>query len=164
MNPAVHSFADLTSGTSYFEAFTVGEVIAHPRGRTVTEMDGVVFCTLAMNTAAGHFDEHLMAPTEFGERIVFGGITLALVLGLAAQDTAENAVRELTLDEIRFTTPVVHGDTLYAFSEVVDVSDSDDPSAGIVSFRHWGVNQRDQVICTARRTVLVRRRPGGSDR
>ena len=82
-------------------------------------MDQVLITNLVMNTAAAHFDEEVMKEHMFGQRVAFGGVTIALVLGLAAQDTAENALEELSLDKIRLTHPVFHGDTLYAYSKVV---------------------------------------------
>jgi itaconyl-CoA hydratase len=48
------------SPNNYFEDFEVGQVIAHARGKTVTEMDNVLLTNLVMNTADGHFNEHRM--------------------------------------------------------------------------------------------------------
>ncbi|MFB8267507.1 MaoC family dehydratase [Streptomyces sp. NPDC055955] len=150
-----------TDDELYFADFTAGEVFEHARGKTVTDVEGVLLCNLAMNTASGHFDEESMKDTPFGQRIVFGGITAALVIGLTMQDTAEHAVRELALDRLRFPAPVFHGDTLYAFTQVVSTDDAEEgePGAGVVKFRHWGVNQHDQIVFEAERTVLVKRRP-----
>ena len=39
---------------------------------------------------------------------------------------------------------MVHGDTLYAYSEVLEAEDADRADAGIVTFRHYGVNQDDK--------------------
>ncbi|MGD6741831.1 MaoC family dehydratase [Streptomyces sp. BH106] len=145
-------------GELYFDDFVTGEVYEHARGKTVTDLDGVLLCNLAMNTASGHFDEESMKDTPFGQRIVFGGVTASLVIGLTMQDTAEHAVRELTLDGLRFPSPVFHGDTLYAYTEVLSTK-ADDDAAGVVCFRHWGVNQRDEIVLEAERTVLLNRRP-----
>jgi acyl dehydratase len=157
---ASHPVAARTGDDTYFEDFVAGDVMRHARGKTVTEMDGVLLCNLAMNTASGHFDEQLMADSAAGQRIVFGGISAALVVGLATQDTAENAIRELGIDRITFAVPVLHGDTLYAYTEVVSAEPGDD-DGGTVTFRHWGVNQRDEVVLELQRRVLIRRRPGG---
>jgi acyl dehydratase len=148
----------LTGDDNYFEDFTPGDVFRHARGKTVTEMDGVLLNHLVMNTAQGHFNEHLMAATPFGGRIVFGGIVAALVIGLASQDTAENALAELGLDGVRFPEPVHHGDTLYATTEVLSADGAGREDAGEVTFRHWGVNQSDEVVFEGRRRVLVKRR------
>jgi itaconyl-CoA hydratase len=74
------------------------------------------------------------------------------------QDTGENALAELSLDKIRLKSPVFHGDTLYAFTEVLAKADAQRPDAGIVSFKHWGVNQKDEVVFEGERRVLVKRR------
>jgi acyl dehydratase len=148
----------LTGTDNYFEDFTVGDVYQHARGKTVTEMDGVLITNLVMNTAQGHFNEHQMQRSPQGQRIVFGGVTISMVIGLAMQDTGEQALAELGLDKIRLRTPVFHGDTLYAVSEVLETSDSDRPDAGIVRFRHWGINQDDKPVFEGERTVLVKRR------
>lgn len=152
----------LTGFDNYFEDFTVGDVHRHARGKTVTEMDNVLITNLVMNTAQGHFNEDAMARTEFGQRITFGGITAAMVIGLASQDTSENAIVELGLDGVRFRSPVFHGDTLYAFTEVRAKEEGDHPDGGIVEFAHWGVNQREEVVFEGVRRVLLRRRAAGA--
>ena len=159
--------AELTSRDNYFEDFEVGALIRHARGKTVTEMDNVMLTNLVMNTAEGHFNEHVMrqgASGIFAQRVVFGGINLSMVLGLAAQDTAEQCLRELSLDKIRLTSPVYHGDTLYAFSEVLGKEDSQQPDAGIVHFRHYGINQDDKLCVQADRRVLLKRKSHWANR
>lgn len=153
--------ADMTGRGNHFEDFQVGQVMRHARGKTVTEMDNVMTTLLVMNTAQGHFNEHAMKSNRFGQRITFGGVNIATVVGLAMQDTGENAVRELGMTGIRLKTPVFHGDTLYAYTEVLDTIDHGDPAGGEVVFHHWGVNERDEVVMEGTRRVLVRRRPNG---
>ena len=161
----------LTGGDNYFEYFNPGDVYEHARGKTVGEIDNVLITNLVMNTAQGHFNEHLMASNPIGHRITFGGVTASLVIGLAMEDTGEQALAELALDKIRFRTPVLHGDTLYAFSEVLETGDFDAGAAGRpdlarfspaevgeVRFRHWGVNQRGEVVFEGERRVLLKRR------
>ncbi len=62
------------------------------------------------------------------------------------------------MDKIRLTNPVFHGDTLYAYSEVLEKTDADREDAGVVRFRHYGVNQDDKLCVQAERTVLLKRR------
>lgn len=154
--------AALTGNDNYFEDFAVGDVYEHARGKTVGEIDNVMITNLVMNTAQGHFNEHLMASSPMKHRITFGGVTAALVIGLAMQDTGENALAELGLDKVRFRVPVFHGDTLYALSEVLDKKESERPDAGEVRFRHWGVNQNGQVVFEGERRVLVKKRPAAT--
>jgi itaconyl-CoA hydratase len=148
----------LTGNDNYFEDFVPGTVIRHARGKTVEALENVMITNLVMNTAQGHFNEHAMKHSRFGRRITFGGVTAALIIGLCSQDTAENALAELTLDNVRFNQPVFHGDTLYAFTEVLAVGPSDREDAGMVHFRHWGVKEDDTIVFEGERRVLVKRR------
>lgn len=156
--------SSLTGKDNYFEDFVVGAQYEHARGKTVTEMDGVLITNMVMNTAQGHFNEDQMAKGPMGQRIVFGGVTASMVVGLAMQDTGEQALAELGMTGIRFRVSVHHGDTLYAFSEVLETRDSDQDDAGIVRFAHRGLNQEGRVVFEGERTVLIKRRSHWADR
>ena len=147
----------LTGTNTYFEDFEVGRRIKHARGTTIDEVENQMLTKLVMNTASGHWDEHRMAETPFGQRLVFGFITASMVIGLATQDTSENAIKELGLDKIRFKRPVFHGDTVYAYSEVLSTQPTKE--GGVVCFKHWGLNQKDEVVFEGERRVLLKRRP-----
>jgi len=147
-----------TSRENYYENFEVGQIYEHPRGKTMTEMDNVALTNLVMNTAEGHFNEDMMEDSEFGGRIVYGGINLSLICGLASETISENALSILELDDIQFTTPVFHGDTLYAESEVLSKRDSEEhPDAGVVTFEVTGYNQDDEQVLQAKQTVLLKK-------
>ncbi len=151
--------AELTSSDGYFEDFNVGDLIRHARGKTLTEMDNVLITNMVMNTAQGHFNEDIMKKSAngiFGQRVVYGGISLSMVIGLAAQDTAEQCLRELGMDKIRLLNPVFHGDTLYAYSEVLEKNAGEQAESGMVRFRHYGLNQNDKLCVEAERTVLLK--------
>ncbi|ATE66539.1 MaoC family dehydratase [Rhizorhabdus dicambivorans] len=149
----------LTSPDNYFEDFTPGQKMRHARGKTIGENETVILAHLTMNTAQGHFNAHDAAASKFGRRITYGGVTASIVVGLASEDTSENALADVALDKLRLRTPVVEGDTLYSVTEVLACAPSDRPDAGLVTFRHYGYNQRDEFVCQVERTVLVRRRP-----
>lgn len=151
----------LTGSHNYFEDFEPGQVLRHARGKTIGEIDNTMFAHLVMNTAQGHFNEHAMKAGAFGQRVYFGGLTASMIIGLAAQDTAENALAELGITGIRLKAMVFHGDTLYACTEVLETLPSERGDAGIVVFRHLGFNQRDEQVFEGRRRVLVKRRNFG---
>lgn len=147
-----------TSNHNYYEDFEIGVTYEHTRGKTITEMDNVLLTNLVMNTAQGHFNEDLMSESEFGERIVYGGINLSMVAGLASEDISENAITELAYDDIQFKRPVTHGDTLYATSEVLSKRDSDKRSdGGVVEFRIRGYNQNNEQVLGATKKVLLKK-------
>ncbi len=154
----------LTGNTNYFEDFEVGVVMKHARGKTMCEQDNVGITLQVLNTAEGHFNEHLMQQNAMGRegwnsRLQFGGVTIAMIIGLSMQDTGENALQELSLDAIRLKNPVFHGDTLYAYTEVLGKETADRTDAGIVKFKHYGVNQHDKVVFEGERRVLIKKRP-----
>jgi len=160
--------AALTARNNYFEDFTVGDVYEHARGKTVEGLENVLITNLVLNTAQAHFNEHLSESLPQKHRIVFGGVTASIVIGLAMQDTGENAVEEVGLDKVRFRVPVLHGDTLYAFTEVV-AKEADPADArghrevGLIHFRHWGVNQRNETVFEGERTTLIKKRSFTTD-
>lgn len=150
--------SQLTSRDNYFEDFEVGAVYKHCRGKTITLLENVLITNLVMNTAQGHFNEHEMKSTSWGTTLSYGGVNFSMVLGLASQDCVENALEELGLDNIRLSKPVIHGDTLYAYTEVLSKSDGARADAGVVEFRHYGVNQRDELVAQVDRRALIKRR------
>jgi acyl dehydratase len=143
----------LTGSRNYFEDFSPGEVYEHVRGKTLTEMDNVLITNLVLNTAEGHFNED-----RTGRRVVFGGITASLVIGLAMEDTGENVLAELGLDKVRFGHAVFHGDTIYSLTEVLQKDGEHHSEAGEVRFRHVGFNQDGNVVFEGERRALVKKR------
>ncbi len=145
----------------YFEEFVVGEVIKHQPGRTVTEMDNVLFTTLTMNPQPLHLDEEFAKQTEFGQRLVNSLLTLGITVGLSVGDTTlGTTIANLGFEKIEFPKPVFHGDTLYAETEVVDKRASRSrPDAGIVFFEHRAYNQRQELVARIRRAAFMRKKP-----
>jgi len=153
----------LTGKNNFFEDFNVGDVYEHARGKTVEALENVLITNLVLNTAQAHFNEDFAHSLEQQHRITFGGVTASIIIGLAMQDTGENAIEEVGLDQVRFRVPVLHGDTLYAFTEVVNKEDEPaDPrghrNVGLVHFRHWGLNQRGETVFEGERRVLIKKR------
>ncbi|WP_037077216.1 MaoC family dehydratase [Pseudonocardia spinosispora] len=148
----------------WFEDLAVGTVVQHATRRTVTETDNVLFTTMTMNPAPLHLDHDYAAGTEFGKPLVNSMFTLALVVGLSVPElTLGTIVAQLGIDDVRFPAPVFHGDTVRVETEVVSARESKSrPDAGLVVFEHRAHNQRDELICQARRTGLMYRRPSES--
>jgi acyl dehydratase len=145
----------------WFEELPVGTVIQHATRRTVTETDNVLFTTMTMNPAPLHLDADYAAGTEFGRPLVNSMFTVALVVGLSVPElTLGTIVAQLGMDTIMFPAPVFTGDTVRVETEVVDArASASRPDTGIVVFEHRAYNQRDELVCRARRTGLMHRRP-----
>jgi itaconyl-CoA hydratase len=144
----------------YFEDLEVGKTFRHALGRTVTEMDNVLFSSLTMNTQPLHLNEDFAAGTEFGHRIVNGIFILGLVVGLSVPELTEGTiVATLGYDRVVSPNPVFHGDTIYADSQVLEKRDSKSrPEVGIVRLKHRGRKSDGTIVIELERTAMFLRR------
>ncbi|HKP44529.1 MaoC family dehydratase [Mycobacterium sp.] len=148
----------------WFEEFEPGTTYLHRPGRTITETDNVLFTTLTMNTQALHLDAAFAdALPPFHARLVNSMFTLSTLVGLSvAQLTQGTIVANLGFSEIAFPKPLFHGDTLYAETLVTEKRESKSrPGEGVVTLAHTARNQHGDVVATAVRKTMVRKRPGG---
>jgi len=152
----------MTSVTSQegrcYEDFTVGQVIRHPLGRTVSATDNTWFTLLTVNANPIHFDAYYSSQTEWGRPLMNSCFTLALVTGLSVADISRNAIN-LGWDEVRMPAPVFEGDTIYAQTEVLSTRISESrPKMGIIEVKTTGFKQDGTVVMEYRRTIMVYRR------
>lgn len=145
----------------YFDDLEVGAKIRHTTGRTVSEMDNVLFCALTMNTQPLHLNEDFARHTQFGRRIVNGVFTLGLAVGLSVPELTEGTiVANLSYERVLHPHPLFHGDTLYVESEVLEKRESrSKPDRGTVRLRHVGRNQEGVTVIEVERTVLFLKKP-----
>lgn len=146
----------------YFEEFHVGQIFKHAIHRTLTETDNVLFTAMTHNPARLHLDEeYCRNETEFGQRIVNSGFTLALMVGISVHDTTlGTTVANLGWDEVRFPAPLFHGDTIRVESEVLELRESKSrPQNGVVIFSHRAYNQKEQLVAVCKRSGLMLRKP-----
>ncbi|KAB2905098.1 MAG: MaoC family dehydratase [Anaerolineae bacterium] len=149
----------------YFEDLEIGMTLHHSLGRTVTEMDNVLFSTLTMNPQPLHLNEDFASKTQFGQRIVNGIFTLGVVIGLTVSELTEGTIiANLGYEKVRHPKPVYHGDTIYVETEVLSKRESQSqPDRGIITLRHLGKNQHGDVVCEVERSVLFLKRPKGDE-
>jgi itaconyl-CoA hydratase len=141
---------------NYFEDFVVGDVFEHPLGRTVTTADNIWFTLLSQNTAPIHFDHEYASKTEFGKPLVVATLTLSLVAGQSVTDISQNVIASLGWNDIRMPKPVFEGDTIHSRSTVLEARESGSrPHAGIVTVHTEGLNQRNEIVMSYDRTVMV---------
>jgi acyl dehydratase len=145
----------------YFDEFKVGQVFKHAIRRTVTETDNILFSTLTHNPAPLHLDkEYMRNESEFGEPLVNSFFTIGLIVGISINDiTLGTTVANLGLEEARFPSPLFVGDTVHVETEVMALRPSRSrPNNGILTLEHRGFNQRDVLIASCRRNVLMLRK------
>jgi acyl dehydratase len=144
-----------------FDEWTVGDRIAHEIRRTVTETDNLLFTTLSHNPQPLHLDADYAARTEFGRIVVNGTFTFALTVGLSVGDTTLGTlIANLGYDKVTMPKPVFIGDTLRVETEVTELRRSNSrPDAGIITFRHVTLNQRNETVCQCLRTAMLQVKP-----
>ncbi len=134
----------------------VGDVYEHRPGKTITEYDNHMFTLMTLNTHPMHFDVEFAKASEFKQNLVVSPYTLALLIGMSVTDVSQKAIANLGMDEVKFTAPVFAGDTLYGESEVLAKRESASrPGQGIVTIRTIGKNQRDEIVCSFKRNMLI---------
>lgn len=145
----------------YFDEWAVGDTIDHEIRRTVTETDNVMFTTMTHNPQPLHLDVEAAKQSEFGQILVNGTFTFSLMVGLSVGDTTLGTlVANLGYDKLVMPKPVFIGDTLRASSSIIALKESKSrPDAGIVTFAHHCINQRDEIVCACERAVLIQKRP-----
>jgi acyl dehydratase len=143
----------------YFEEFTVGEVIRHWPGRTITEADCTWFALLTMNQHPVHSDAHYAATrTRHGQRLVLGPLVFSVGIGMTVADISGRAIANLEIEKITHDAPTFIGDTLYSESTVLAVRESRQGDRGTVSVETRVLNQKGERVMTFRRTALVPKR------
>ncbi len=143
----------------YFDQWAIGDRIAHEIRRTVTETDNLLFSTMTHNPQPLHLDAEAAKVSEFGQILVNGTFTFALMVGLSVGDTTLGTlVANLGYDKLVHPKPVFIGDTMRAETEVAELKPSRSrPNAGIVTFMHQLINQRDEIVCQCLRSALLLR-------
>ena len=144
----------------FFEEWLIGDRIVHEIRRTVTETDNLLFSTMTHNPQPLHLDIEAARASDFGQILVNGTFTFALMVGLSVGDTTLGTlIANLGYDKLVMPKPVFIGDTLAAQTEVVELKESRSrPNAGIVTFRHEMTNQRSELVCQCLRSALIKRR------
>ena len=140
----------------WLEDFTVGEIIRHWPGRTITEADCTWFALLTMNQHPIHSDAHYAATrTQHGQRVVLGPLVFSIGIGMTVADVSGKAIANLEIERITHEAPTFIGDTIYSESTVLAARESTQGDRGTVTVETRVTNQRGERVMTFTRTALV---------
>ena len=131
-----------TGGTAFWEDYEPGERIAHPQGMTQEDAEHQMATRLYQNTARVHFNQHLQKDSRLGARIIYGGHIISICHAISF-DGLENALRILAFNAGAHANPTVAGDTLYAWTDVLERIDLGRDDAGALRLRLVGVKNLD---------------------
>jgi len=143
----------------YFDELSLGEE-SISQGRTITEADVVMFCSLCGLHNPLFVDEEFARKASFGGRVVPGPLTVSYAIGLGDYLYSGTAAAVLGWNNIKFTKPLRIGDTIRLKTTVTDKRDSlSQPDRGVVNLMHAVLNHHGDTVCSFERTLMVLKRP-----
>lgn len=114
--------ASASGGRYFFEDYQPGERIHHADGMTIDDSDHTTATRLYQNTARVHFDAHAMSKdARFGKRLIYGGHIISVARALS-RNGLENGLGMLAWNAGTHANPTFGGDTIYAWTEVLDTA------------------------------------------
>lgn len=122
--------------------YSVGEKIDHVDGVTLTDAEHMMATRLWQNTAKVHFNTEAR---EDGQRLIYGGHIISLARALSFNGLA-NAPMIAAINAGAHTAPAFAGDTVYAWSEILDVAETSAPGVGALRVRLVATKGRDESM------------------
>lgn len=111
--------------------YALGEVIDHVDGVTIEEAEHMLATRLWQNTAKVHFDA---TQRPDGRRLIYGGHVISLARALSFNGLA-NAQMIVALNAGAHANPCFAGDTVRAWSQVLDRAPTSAPGVGAIRLR-----------------------------
>ena len=121
---------DLAGEQHRWGDYAVGEIIDHVDGVTIEEAEHMLATRLWQNTAKVHFD--LTFRPE--GRLIYGGHVISMARALSFNGLA-NAQMIVGLNGGAHANPCFSGDTIKAWTEVLDKAETDVPGVGAIRLR-----------------------------
>ncbi|MDO5621524.1 MAG: MaoC family dehydratase [Paracoccus sp. (in: a-proteobacteria)] len=122
---------DLAGEPHRWGDYAIGEKIDHVDGVTIEEAEHMLATRLWQNTAKVHFDA---TNREDGLRLIYGGHIISMARALSFNGLA-NAQMIVALNGGAHANPCFAGDTVRAWSEVLDKAETDAPGVGAIRLR-----------------------------
>lgn len=141
--PGFGHFDDALAGArARWGDYAPGEEIDHVDGMTVEEAEHQLATRLYQNTARVHFNQFAEKDGRFGRRLIYGGHAISLARALSFNGL-EAAVRVVALNGGRHIAPLFAGDTVFAWSEVLETAALPGrPDAGLLRLRTVATRDR----------------------
>jgi 2-methylfumaryl-CoA hydratase len=142
----------------FFEDYVVGQHFVHAIPRTLTTGDTALYQALTGSRNPLHCSEPFAQSMGYPTMPVDDLLVFHIAFGKTVPDVSYNAVANLGYAECRFVQPVYVGDTLHATSDVIGLKGNSNGTTGVVYVRSNCFNQRNELVLTWVRWVMVHRR------
>jgi 2-methylfumaryl-CoA hydratase len=125
-----------------WDDYAIGEKIDHVDGVTLTDTEHQLATRLWQNTAKVHFN---VEARPDGNRLIYGGHIISMARALSYNGLA-NAQLVVGINAGAHTSPAFAGDSVYAWSEVLDKAETAVPSVGALRLRLVATKGRDESM------------------
>ena len=125
----------------------------------MTEADIVLFAGLSGDFHPIHTNEVFARQTPLGRRVAHGALILSMSIGLTTRLNAldDTLLALAALDKVRFSAPVVAGDTISVNKQVAGTL-AMDATRGAVTFHTRVINQEGRVVISYTDKILLKRK------
>ena len=159
MNNADNFARSLTRpiGGYFFEHYHVGQKFRHAIPRTITQGDVALYQALTGSRLPLNCSEPFAQSLGYPSMPVDDLLVFHIAFGKTVPDISYNAVANLGYADCRFLQPVFIGDTLRSETEIIGLRENSNGKTGVVHVRSNCFNQRDEMVLTWIRWVMVHR-------
>ena len=133
-----------TGGDWYWDDYTIGERIYHVEGVAIEEAEHQMAARLYQNTARAHFNAFALKDSLFGKRVVYGGHIISIARELSFNGL-ENAIKILACNGGTHSNPTFAGDTIFAWTDVIDSFEVEDKNLGALRLRLIALKNLDPM-------------------
>ena len=137
-----HFAPALTGGRAWWEDYEPGERIHHIEGMAIEEAEQQIVTRLYQNTARAHFNAYALRDSRFGRRVIYGGHIISVARALSFNGL-EHALRILAFNGGTHSNPTFAGDTLFAWTDVLERIELGREDAGALRLRLVAVKDAD---------------------
>ena len=144
----------------HYEEYEVGMTLTSD-GRTITEADITNFAGVSGDYNPMHTNAAYAATTPFGQRVAHGALIFSIATGLMYRTRVleGTVIAFRTIDEWKFSSPVLIGDTIHCEMEVKALKDAKKLGGGMVTLGVKVINQDGKAVQRGSLTVLVTSQP-----
>ena len=139
----------------YLDELEPGQVFEHPRGFTFTATNMLGFARTFMQANPLYLNRQYACDIGFPDLLASPQMVFNVTLSLGVQNDSEKAIANLGYYQVQFIRPVYPGDTLRAFTKVLERKDRGPDKPGITLIRTVGINQDDAVVLQYDRKIMV---------
>lgn len=139
----------------YLDELEPGQVFEHPRGFTFARANMLDFARTFMQANPLYLNLQYALDHGFADLPASPQMVFNVTLSLGVQNDSEKAIANLGYYQVQFLRPVYPGDTLRAFTKVLERKDRGPDKPGIARIRTVSVNQDDHVVLQYERKIMV---------